>query len=64
MSYILNINKSLKIIFSHMDSIDNWIRKPSTHPYFNGKSALDIMLHGNVTDLHNVTELTKTFLLA
>ncbi len=63
-SYILNINKSLKIFFSHMDSVDNWVRKPSTHPYFNGQSAMDVMLHGNVEDLYNVAVLTKSFFLA
>lgn len=54
MSYILNINKSLKIIFTHKDSADNWVRKPSSHPFFNGSSAMDVMLHGNIADLYNV----------
>ncbi len=61
MSYILNINKSLKIIFTNKDSVNNWVRKPNSHPFFNGSSAMDVMLNGNIADLYNVAVQVKAW---
>ncbi|MGY4024925.1 MbcA/ParS/Xre antitoxin family protein [Aeromonas rivuli] len=54
MSYILNIHKSLRVLFSVDDSIYGWVRKPSSHPFFAGRSAMDIMKGGRVADLYEV----------
>ncbi|MFA5960962.1 MAG: MbcA/ParS/Xre antitoxin family protein [Tatlockia sp.] len=51
LSYILNIHAALRILFSNPDSIYGWVRKPNQAPFFNGKSAMDIMLQGRVVDL-------------
>ncbi|WP_051555197.1 MbcA/ParS/Xre antitoxin family protein [Legionella fairfieldensis] len=51
LSYLLNIHAALRVLFSHPDSVYNWIRKPNQAPFFNGKSAMDIMLQGRVVDL-------------
>ncbi|CDZ79020.1 hypothetical protein BN59_03335 [Legionella massiliensis] len=51
LSYLLNIHAALRILFSHPDSIYGWIRKPNDAPFYNGKSAMDIMLQGRVVDL-------------
>ncbi len=55
LSYILNIHASLRILLSDNDSVYGWVRKPNHAPFFNGKSALDIMLQGRVVDLWNVS---------
>lgn len=54
MSYILNIHKCLRILFSADDSIYGWVRKPNSHPFFAGRSAMDVMNGGRVADLYEV----------
>ncbi|PSW06235.1 MbcA/ParS/Xre antitoxin family protein [Photobacterium lipolyticum] len=54
MSYILNIHKCLRIMFTAEDSIYNWVQKPNTHPFFAGFSAMDVMTQGRVVDLYQV----------
>ncbi|MFM4803214.1 antitoxin Xre-like helix-turn-helix domain-containing protein [Aeromonas bivalvium] len=54
MSYILNIHKSLRLLFSIDESIYGWVRKPSRHPFFAGRSAMDVMQGGRVADLYEV----------
>lgn len=41
-------------MFSNPDSIYNWVRKPNTNRFFEGKSAMDKMLGGRVMDIHDV----------
>ena len=54
-SYLLEIHKALRIIFSrNIESVDTWIRKPNHHPLFAGRSALDKMLSGSIADLYIV----------
>ncbi len=53
-SYILNIHAALRILFSHPDSIYNWVRKPNSNRLYGGKSAMDKMLGGRVMDIHQV----------
>lgn len=54
MSYILNIHKCLRLLFSADDSIYGWVRKPNSHPFFAGRSAMDVMNGGRVADLYEV----------
>ena len=54
MSYLLNIHKSLRVLFSADDSIYGWVRKPNSHPFFAGRSAMGIMKGGRVDDLYEV----------
>jgi hypothetical protein len=51
LSYLLNIHAALRILFSNPDSVYGWVRKPNFAPFYNGKSAMDIMLQGRVVDL-------------
>lgn len=55
MSYILNIHKCLRLLFTADDSIYGWVRKPNSHPFFAGRSAMDVMNGGRVADLYEVT---------
>ena len=56
-SYLLGIHKALRIIFSrNSESIYAWIKKPNNHPLFAGRSALDRMLSGSITDLYIVRQ--------
>lgn len=54
-SYILNIHAALRILFSNPDSVYQWVRKPNKAPFYNGRSAMEIMLQGRVVDLWAVT---------
>jgi hypothetical protein len=54
MSYILNIHKCLRIMFTAEESIYQWVQKPNAHPFFAGRSAMDIMVQGKVVDLYQV----------
>lgn len=53
-SYILGIYKALHILFTNPDQANAWIKKPNTGMLFQGRSALDKMLQGNVVDLADV----------
>ena len=54
MSYILNIHKCLRIMFTAEESVYQWVQKPNSHPFFAGRSAMDIMVQGKVVDLYQV----------
>jgi len=53
-SYVLGIYKALRILLPSDESADAWIRKPNAAPLFGGRSALDRLLSGNVSDLYEV----------
>jgi uncharacterized protein (DUF2384 family) len=55
-SYILGIYKALQILLADTQAADTWIRRPNTAPLFGGKSALERMLSGNVSDLYVVRQ--------
>jgi hypothetical protein len=50
-SYLIGIFKALQILFPDEKIADEWIRRPNRAPTFNGKSALEHMLAGRVSDL-------------
>ena len=54
MSYILNIHKCLRLLFTADDSIYGWVRKANSHPFFAGRSAMEVMNRGRVADLYEV----------
>ncbi len=53
-SNVLGIYKALAILLPDEKAADGWIRKPNAAPIFGGRSALDRMLAGNVSDLNFV----------
>ncbi len=53
-SYMLGIFKALQILLPDEKSSDDWVKKPNAAPLFGGRSALDRMLSGNVSDLYEV----------
>lgn len=53
-SYLLNIHAALRILFTNPDSVYQWVRKPNKAAFYNGRSAMDIMLQGRVVDLWGV----------
>lgn len=55
-SYILGIYKALQILLPDNEAADSWVRKPNHAPLFNGRSALERMLSGNVADLFVVRQ--------
>ena len=55
-SYILGIYKALEILLPDATRADRWINEPNSAPLFGGRSALDRMLGGNVSDLFVVRQ--------
>lgn len=53
-SYIFGIHKALCILLPTERAAYEWVKKPNSAPLFNGSSALDRMLDGNVADLYEV----------
>ena len=51
LSNLLGIYKSLQILLPDNAAADAWVRQPNSAPPFGGRSALDRMLAGNVSDL-------------
>lgn len=56
LSYVLGIYKALQILFPTEDDGAQWIRASNTAPLFGGRSALDRMLAGLVSDLYVVRQ--------
>lgn len=55
-SYVLGIYKALQILLPNPSSADGWIKRSNSSPVFAGRSALDVMLSGNVADLYLVRQ--------
>lgn len=53
-SYVLGIFKALGILFPDEARAHAWIRRPNSAAPLGGQSALEKMLSGNVSDLHDV----------
>lgn len=54
--YVLGIYKALQILFSDPRNADEWITRPNSAGPFGGRSALQRMLDGNVSDLFVVRQ--------
>jgi hypothetical protein len=54
LSNLLGIYKSLQILLPDAAAADAWVRQPNSAAPFAGRSALDRMLAGNVSDLNLV----------
>jgi uncharacterized protein (DUF2384 family) len=54
-SHLLNIYKSLRILFTEQASADAWLKRANEAPMFAGKSAIDyLMSTGSLIDLYKV----------
>lgn len=54
-SHLLNIYKSLRILFTEQASADAWLKRANDAPMFSGKSAIDyLMSTGSLVDLYKV----------
>jgi len=56
LSYIFGIYKALQTLLPKAESADAWVHRPNTAMPFQGSSALDRMLSGNVADLYVVRQ--------
>ncbi|CAD5374909.1 conserved hypothetical protein [Rubrivivax sp. A210] len=54
LSNLLGIYKSLQILLPDAAAADAWVRQPNSAAPFGGRSALERMLAGNVSDLNLV----------
>jgi uncharacterized protein (DUF2384 family) len=52
LSNLMGIHKALRIIFRDPQSVYTWVKRPNEA--FDGTSALDVMLGGELTDLMRV----------
>jgi hypothetical protein len=55
-SYILGIYKALQILLPDPKAADQWVKRANTAALFQGQSALERMLSGNVGDLFVVRQ--------
>ena len=55
-SYVLGIYKALQILLPDAARADAWVRQPNSATAFGGRSALERMLGGNVSDLYVVRQ--------
>lgn len=53
-SYVLGIYKDLQLLLPEEEAADAWVRRRNDSGLFGGRSALDRMLSGNVSDLYEV----------
>ena len=56
LSHLFGIYSSLQILFPSSRRADEWLRKPNSAPLFEGHSALERMLGGQVADLYVVRQ--------
>ena len=56
LSYLLGIYKALQILLPLPSASDSWVKRPNSAPLFNGRSALEVMLSGNVSDLYLIRQ--------
>jgi hypothetical protein len=54
LSYIFGIYKALQTLLPRPEAADGWVHRPNAAPPFQGGSALERMLSGNVADLYVV----------
>jgi uncharacterized protein (DUF2384 family) len=54
-SHLLSIFKALQILFPDPERADSWLTRP--HRLFDGRSALDVLLGGQLQDIIRVREL-------
>lgn len=54
LSCLLGIYQALQILLPDPAAADAWVRQPNRAPLFGGRSALAVMLGGNLGDLHLV----------
>lgn len=55
-SYVLGIYKALQVLFPDPARADGWVKRPNSASLFGGRSALERMLGGNVSDLFVVRQ--------
>jgi hypothetical protein len=55
-SYILGVYKALQILVPDEQAADEWVKRPNAAPLFSGRSALDRMMSGQVSDLFLVRQ--------
>jgi hypothetical protein len=56
LSYLVGIYADLEVLFAEPERPASWIRRRNDAVIFNGQSALEKMLHGNIEDLSTVRQ--------
>ena len=51
-SHLVSIFKALQILFESPDQADQWLHRPNK--YWDGRSGIDVMLDGKLTDIYQV----------
>jgi uncharacterized protein (DUF2384 family) len=49
-SHVVSIFKALQILFPDPEAADRWLHRPNK--YWDGRSAIDVMLEGKLTDIY------------
>lgn len=51
-SYILNMYSALRILFNNQDNVNGFVKMPNHNPFFNGRTPLEIMGTGVMSDMY------------
>lgn len=51
-SYVLNIYAALKLVFNNQDNVNGFVKMPNHNPFFNGRTPLDVMGSGVMSDMY------------
>jgi uncharacterized protein (DUF2384 family) len=51
-SHVVSIFKALQILFENAKQADGWLHRPNR--YWDGRSGIDVMLEGKLTDIYQV----------
>ena len=60
LSYLFRIFGTLQILLSDSARADAWIREPNSAPLFGGRTALQLILSGQLKDLQDVADYLET----
>ncbi len=55
-SYVLGVYSALQVLLPKPEAADAWVKRANSATPFGGRSALDVMLSGNVGDLFLVRQ--------
>ncbi|ANO35668.1 hypothetical protein A6E01_19495 (plasmid) [Vibrio breoganii] len=60
-SYVLQVHRHLRSLFSEDASVYGWVKKPNDHPLFRGRTAVEYIGVGGVDRLARVVSVLRSY---
>jgi len=54
---ITSLDRSLNILYTSQDFVRRWLSQPNSHPYFNNRTAIDVLKSDDLEKIRQVTQL-------